>query len=124
MPSEELALLPVKKPCDCDAKLADLTRAVEINNGAIEDQRRRYEHLGEAFNAMSDLLGDYGKKVDRLTESINFLGGQSQQHTDDMNAVVNQIREFGSSVGQMGPAGMMKMLMTGMGKKEKGSDNG
>lgn len=73
-------------PCGgCDAKLADLTASV----------------------------AGMAERVDAVVIAINTVGGQSQQHTDDLHAIVQQIKSFGDQMGSMGPAGLLKAVMGG-----------
>lgn len=74
--------------CD-EAKLADLTVAVQVNTQAVE--------------VMTEKLG-------RVLDALNVLGAQSEAHTAQVNEIVQQVGAFGSSMGKMGPGGILKML--------------
>lgn len=84
----------VKEECLCDAKLADLTRAVELGNGLTEDLRRT---------------------IQGLEKTVELLTQHSQWHTDQISSIVTQLGTFAASMSQMGPAAMLKMVM-GKGK--------
>lgn len=91
----------VKEECLCDAKLADLTRAVELGNGLTEDLRRTVD--------------GFRTDIEGFRADIQLLAQHSQYHTDQVSNIVNQLGAFAASMSQMGPAAVLKMVM-GKGK--------
>ena len=73
-----------KPPClGCEQALWDLTRAIEGLNNRFES----------------------------LVNAVNVLGAQSQRHTDDLYAIVEQVRGMGQAMQAVGPMGLLKGIM-------------